>query len=136
MQKANGHIENWYGEGNYNRTALIYALMKSQGVRPERWEPGVRVGAVREGTRLWVSLAMPGVRRMQFDFARHRRVLNFDRNYVRLNEIPEWYTVDENTLYRVRGAGQEQIRLGSELIAGIDLGPGEWMVEPVPATNK
>jgi hypothetical protein len=51
MQKPNGHIENWYGEGNYNRTAMIYALTKSRGVRPEHWVPGVRVGAVLERVR-------------------------------------------------------------------------------------
>ena len=34
MQRPDGHIEDWYGEGNFNRTALLYALMKSQGVRP------------------------------------------------------------------------------------------------------
>ncbi len=61
-----------------------------------------------------------------------QRVLNFDKNYVRLNDFPEWYTVDENTLYRVRSSsGEEQIRLGSELIAGIALPPGNWIVEPV-----
>jgi len=31
MQQPDGHVENWYGEGNFNRTALLYALMKSQG---------------------------------------------------------------------------------------------------------
>lgn len=125
MQKPDGHIENWYGEGNYNRTATIYALMKSQGVRPERWEPGVRVGAVREGARLYLSLDMPAARRIQFDYARHKREINLDQNYVRLNEFPEWYAVDENTLYRVGS----QLFLGSELIAGISMKPGEWVVE-------
>ncbi len=68
---------------------------------------------------------------MQFDYARHRRVLNFDKNYVRLNEFPEWYTVDENTLYKVRNAksGSEEVRLGSELIEGVVLAPGNWIVE-------
>ena len=129
MQRADGHIEDWYGEGNFNRTALIYAYMKSQGVRPERWEPGVGVGAVRNDARLVLHLAMKGPRRIQFDFARHRRVLNFERNYVRLNEFPEWFTVDENHLYRLRGGSTEHVRLGSELIAGIELTPGEWIVE-------
>ena len=41
---------------------------------------------------------------IRFDYARHRRVLNLDRNYVRLNEFPEWFVVDENTLYRVAPA--------------------------------
>ncbi len=127
MQKPDGHIENWYGEGNYNRTATIYALMKSQGVRPARWGPGVRVGAVRDGSRLYLHLDMPAARRIRFDYARHRREINLDKNYVRLNEFPEWYTVDENTLYRVGG----QVFLGSELIAGISMKPGGWVVEPV-----
>ena len=60
MQRADGHIEDWYGEGNFNRTALLYAYMNSLGVRPARWEPGVRIGATREGGRIVLSLASPG----------------------------------------------------------------------------
>ena len=141
MQLPDGHIENWYGEGNYNRTVMLWALMKSQGVRPAAWQPGVRTGAVVADGRLYLSLAAPGPVRLQFDFARHRRVLNFDKNYVRLNEFPEWYTVDENTLYRLRPAagGAEQIRLGSELIAGVTLAPGDWILEsmgPAPYAGR
>jgi hypothetical protein len=132
MQRPDGHVEDWYGEGNFNRTCLLYAYMKSLGVRPARWEPGVQVGAVRDGARLALSLAAPAPRRIQFDFARHRRVLNLGQNWVRLNEFPEWFTVDENTLYRVGRAGTPgEVRLGSELIAGITLAPGEWIVERV-----
>jgi hypothetical protein len=134
MQRSDGHLEDWYGEGNFNRTALIYAYMKSQGVRPERWEPGVRVGAVRGGDRLQLHLDMPAARRVQFDFARHRRVLNFDKNYVRLNEFPEWFVVDENHLYRLRLSGSNdhpRVYLGSELIAGIEMAPGDWVIESV-----
>jgi hypothetical protein len=133
MQRPDGHIEDWYGEGNFNRTALLYAYMKSQGARPERWEPGVRIGATRDGERLLLHLETPAPRKIQFDFARHRRVLNFEKNYVRLNEFPEWFTVDENTLYRVRAAQSttERVYLGSELIAGIDLVAGNWVIEPL-----
>jgi hypothetical protein len=131
MQRADRHLEDWYGEGNFNRTALLYAFMKSQGVRPDRWEPGIGVGAVRDGEGLRLVLDMPAARRIRFDFARHRRVLNFDKNYVRLNEFPEWFTVDENRLYRLRDAGSaERIALGSELVAGIVMHPGKWTVEP------
>jgi hypothetical protein len=135
MQQPSGFIENWYGEGNYNRTAMLYALYKSQGCRPDRWVPGLAVGAVAAGGRLYLSLDDKAVAggwhgRMRFDFARYRRVINLERNYVRLNEFPEWFTVDENTLYRLRGPRQE-IRLGSELIAGVPLGAGNWVVEPL-----
>lgn len=68
---------------------------------------------------------------MRFDIARHRRWMNLERNYVRLNEFPEWFTVEENRLYRVarRDGSGAQVRLGSELAAGIPLGLGEWVVE-------
>lgn len=134
MQRPDGHIEDWYGEGNFNRTALLYAYMNSQGVRPAEWLPGMRTGAVREGNLLYVSLEAAAPAILRFDLARHKRYLNFDRNYVRLNEFPEWYTVDENTLYRLRPAAEpaaERILLGSELIAGVTMEPGEWIVEPL-----
>ena len=137
MQRADGHIEDWYGEGNFNRTALLYAYMKSLGVRPARWEPGVRVGSARDGDRVIVSVAAPASRRVEFDYARHRRVLNLRLNLVRLNEFPEWFTVDENAIYRIGRAGTPgDIRLGSELVAGVMLEPGDWMVAPVSASTK
>jgi hypothetical protein len=133
MQKPDGHIEYWYGEGNFNRTAMLYALMQSAGVRPVHWRPGMQVGAVRDGPRLHLSLVLPSPAAIRFDFARHRRVLNLDRNYVRLNEFPEWFVVDENTLYRLTPGGdasREMVRLGSELIDGVTLAAGDWIIEP------
>ena len=132
MQRPDGHFEYWYGEGNFNRTALLYALMQSRGVRPVAWRPGVGVGAAPEGDGLRLLLRAEGPTAVRFDFARHRRVMNLDRNYVRLNEFPEWFVVDETALYDVRPAsgGGTLTRLGAELIAGIELAPGEWMVTP------
>lgn len=131
MQKPDGHVEYWYGEGNFNRTAMLYALMQSAGVRPAQWRPGIRLGAVRDGPRLHLDLVAPSPTVVRFDYARHRRILNLDRNYVRLNEFPEWFVVDENRLYRIAGRGRAKtamIRLGSELIAGVRLAPGEWTI--------
>lgn len=128
MQRADGHVEDWYGEGNFNRTVLLHALLKSRGLRAAPWTPGLQLGAAeRDGAlALYVSRAA----RIQFDFARHRRVLNFQKNYVRLNEFPEWFTVDENTLYRLEPAagGPALVRLGSELKAGVALSAGGWVV--------
>jgi hypothetical protein len=140
MQQPDGlvDIENWYGEGNFNRTALLYADMKSQGVRPRHWKPGTRAGAVRDGERLYLHLDAAQPVEVLFDYARHRRVLNFDRNYVRLNEFPEWFIVDENTLYRLYSPRHkiDRVRLGSELIAGVLLEPGGWTVEPVTFSSS
>ena len=133
FQQEDGTIERWYGDGNWARTLLLYAMMKTQGCFLDGWQEGVRLGAVRDGERLLVSLEAPAgwKGRLRFDHARHRRDLNFARNYVRLNEWPEWYTVDENTLYRLTdAAGKEIVRLGSDLEDGIEVaGSGRWIVE-------
>lgn len=132
-QKPDGFIERWYGDGNWNRTLLLYALMKTQGCRLEAWEPGVELGAVREGDTLYLSLHSPQAwsGKVAFDFARHRRILNLKKNYARLNQWPEWYTVDENTLYSVRDekTGKAEVRSGSELKSGyaVKLGRGETL---------
>jgi len=97
--------------------------------------PGTRLGAVKEGSRLYLSLEANQETRIRLDYARHRRILNLDKNYARLNEFPEWYVADENLLYRLReaGAGQEKVLLGSELIVGVTLKPGLWILEPLGA---
>ncbi len=104
------------GDGNWARTLLLYALMKTQGCFLEDWREDVKIGAVRDGQRLYVSLqGPPGYRgRLHFDFAR-----------------PEWFTVDENTLYRVvNGSGAEAVWLGSELKDGTPVAaPAQLLVE-------
>jgi hypothetical protein len=134
FQQPDGTVERWYGDGNWARTLLLYAMYKTQGCFVEGWREGVKLGAVRDGDRLLVSIeAPPGWRgRLHFDYARHRRALNFQRNYVRLNEWPEWFTVDEDRLYRVvDSAYGEDIRLGSDLKDGIDVGSGRWTIQPL-----
>jgi len=132
-QQADGTIERWYGDGNWNRTLLLYALMKTQGCYLKNWAPGVELGAVRDGDALFVSVrsARAWSGRVAFDYARHRRELNLRKNYVRLNEWPEWYAVDENTLYRVEdpGTGKAEVRLGSELKEGLVLAVAEGRTE-------
>jgi hypothetical protein len=125
-QQADGTIERWYGDGNWNRTLLLYAMMKTQGCYPRDWAPGLQVGAVREGERLYLSVHAPRAwqGRVAFDYARHRRILNLKKDYTRLNQWPEWYTVDENTLYRIAdpsGAQPLEIHSGSELKQGLSL---------------
>jgi hypothetical protein len=136
FQQADGTIERWYGDGNWNRTLLLYAMWKTQGSYVDDWREGVKLGASRQGDRLFVSVeGPPGWKgKLHFDYARHRRALNFARNYVRLNEWPEWFTVDENTLYRVAdGSGRERLWLGSDLKDGIEVvAPVRLVVEKAP----
>lgn len=134
FQKPDGLVEGAYPDGNWLRTALVYALWKTQGTWVEPWRPGVRLGAARDREALYVAIdaAKPWSGLLRFDRARHHRVMNFDRNYVRLNEWPEWFIVDENTLYDVRSARGTQRLLGSDLIEGIRVSaPARLSIVPV-----
>ena len=132
MQKPNGHLEDWYGEGNFNRTLLLYALMKSQGVMPAEAAPQLQLGALRDGDTLRLHVAGVDAVTLQLDVARHRRVINLARNYVRLNEFPEWFVVEPTWLYRITsGTEAPRLRLGAELMRGERFTAGTWAIAPV-----
>lgn len=123
-QQPDGTIERWYGDGNWIRTVLLYTLMKTQGCYVTPWQRGVGIGAIRDGEKLYVVVkserAWRG--RLCFDYARHRRIVQLARNYARLNEWPEWFTVDHPKLYRARaGEGSREVYLGEELVRGLPL---------------
>ena len=127
-QREDGIIEDWYGDGNYVRTALMYALMKTQGVWLEPWREDLRLGAVAdsEGVMIAVESAEPWSGRLHFDYPRHKSHFNMPVNYPRLNEFPEWFVVDQDRLYSVR-IGEEAARvvLGAELVRGFEVNLGE-----------
>lgn len=132
MQRPDGHLEDWYGEGNFNRTLLLYALMKSQGVMPVEKATGLGLGAARDGDGLRLHVSGVTSARLQFDIARHRRVINLARNYVRLNEFPEWFVVEPTWLYRITGEGSApRVRLGAELMQGETFTAGDWSITPL-----
>jgi hypothetical protein len=89
-QKPDGFIERWYGDGNWNRTLLLWAMMKTQGSYLKSWQPGVELGAVRDGDNLFVTVrsAKAWSGKVCLDYKRHRRILNFRKNYTRLNQWP------------------------------------------------
>ena len=99
---------------------------------PAERAPGVQLGAVGDGDALQLHVGGVSDVRLQFDFARHRRVINLARNYVRLNEFPEWFVVEPNWLYRISGGTTPaRLRLGSELMQGERFAAGDWRIEPV-----
>ncbi len=120
-QREDGIIEDWYGDGNYVRTALMYALMKSQGTWIEPWREDVRLGAVSDadGVLLYMEAEKPWDGRIRFDVPRHELFFNMPLNYPRLNEWPEWSTVEMDRLYTVAVDDEQTIRSGGELAAGM-----------------
>lgn len=104
-QRADGIIEGWHGDGNSARTALIYGLWKTQGTAAAPWRDDLRLGAVRgaDGS-LFVSLSgeWPWAGTLRFDRPRHRAIMHLPFDYPRINQFPEWFTVDPLAKYEVR----------------------------------
>lgn len=96
-QRPDGVIEGWHGDGNFARTSLMFALMKTQGCRLDPWRADLRLGAVRDGAaiRLSVSADQPWTGRLLFDRPRHREIMKLPVDYPRINQFPEWFTLPQ-----------------------------------------
>lgn len=134
-QQADGVIEGWHGDGNSARTSLMYALWKTQGLTIEPWRADVLYGAVLENGALHVTLQteQPWEGRLVFDIPRHKAHMRMPLDYPRINQFPEWFTVEPERRYAVTKAGDAapEERTGAELRAGlgVQVKPGApWRV--------
>lgn len=102
--RPDGVVEGWHGDGNMARTALMTALWKSQGVTLHPWRADMVLGAVQEDDgRLVVAIRCdwPWRGTIRFDQPRHRVVMNLPSDYPRINQFPEWFTVESGRSYGV-----------------------------------
>ncbi|MDD4869384.1 MAG: hypothetical protein PHR77_02395 [Kiritimatiellae bacterium] len=122
-QHDDGVIEGWHGDGNFARTTVMYVLWKTQGIRVEPWRPDVRIGTVREGDTLFISLAVdqPWSGKVVFDQPRHKVNLHMPIDYPRINQFPEWFTVEDSTRYEVKNLADSKPEEhdGKEMSSGI-----------------
>ena len=120
-QRPDGIIEGWHGDGNGARTTLMWALMKTQGITVAPWTEDLEVGAyLDEGGTLYLSIKNRWKWRgeIRLDRPRHRDYFNMPEDYPRLNEFPEWFTVEDKKQYRLEVEGEEpKILLGESLHA-------------------
>ncbi len=141
-QDDDGRVEDRYLDGNFIRTALLYAAWQSQGVRLDPWEAGAMLGAVPHEECLTVALAVgrDWSGRVIFDAPRHRLHFGLPLNYPRLNEWPEWFAAEAGRQYEVDDSGGEVsgTRDGAALSDGLDLRLGagtERRLEVCPAAS-
>ena len=136
-QREDGVIEGWHGDGNSARTAIMYALWKSQGLKIEPWRADVRCGGVRFGESIYVSITadQPYSGRLLFDQARHNVVMHLPMDYPRINQFPEWFTVTPVEQYDIHNHGNDSVEsvesvergnrgnrlMGQELLRGYPL---------------
>lgn len=101
--KGSGIIEGWHGDGNFARTTIMYCLWKTQGVTTHPWRSDLQLGAVENGDELIISLKADedwnGV--LKFDAPRHKSNMQMPVDWPRINQFPEWFTVEESEVYSV-----------------------------------
>lgn len=122
MQQPDGLIESWHGDGNFARTTIMYCLWKTQGVTAQPWRADLQLGAVREGdtVRIVVSAGQSWSGTLVFDRPRHAENLKLPADWPRINQFPEWFTVQAGRRYTVSRAGGDdaQKQTGAQLAAG------------------
>jgi hypothetical protein len=124
FQRPDGRVTDENIDGNFIRTALLYAFAKTLGARVEPWDPSVALGAARDGDclRLFARSDAPWAGRLLFDTPRHRAHLGLPDDYPRLNQWPEYFAVEAGREYTwVDQDGHEQVYAGAELGAGLPL---------------
>ncbi len=138
-QREDGIIEGWYGDGNSARTTLMAALWKTQGVTAEPWREDLQLGAVlTKSGQLLISLSTEWVfdGKLHFDQPRHRTSFRMPLDYPRINQFPEWFSVDQEQEYLVTRdnnppllmRGKDLLDLPVKLVKG---GSTSIVVEPV-----
>ncbi len=142
-QDQSGFVQGGYLDGNFIRTALLYALYKSRGVVAVPWRPDLQIGAAVEtnSARLivHVNASAPWTGVLRFESPRHHDIWNMPQNYARLNALPEWSVIDNGRNYSAKDldTGRETVLRGNALTEGfpvqIDgLTPRKIAVVPVP----
>ena len=125
MQKPDGIVEGWHGDGNFARTALMYGLWKTQGARLSPWNPSLRIGAAsfERGTYFVLSAQTNWEGKLVFDPIRHKAILNLPVDYPRINQFPEWFTADPQVRYSIRSSDSKlsDNYSGASLLNGIPL---------------
>lgn len=131
MQAPSGLVSGRHLDGNFIRTALLYATYKTQGTTAHPWRDDMYLGASYdlENKDLYVYLsagtAWKGVLRL--DSPRHRTIWNLPFEYPRLNGTPEWFIVEPAKTYAVVDVktGARSLFTGRHLANGLKMELGE-----------
>ena len=126
IQKDNGIVEGWHGDGNFARTAIMYSLWKTKGLTINPWRKDLIFGAVEKDDKLWVSMQSGSDwnGKLIFDKPRYKENLNMPIDYPRINQFPEWFTAQKDAKYKVRDLsdGKTASYSGKDLQDGLEIG--------------
>jgi hypothetical protein len=131
MQSPGGTISGGYLDGNFNRTALLYATYKTRGIIAYPWREDIYLGAAYDGNKkdlyIYLSAGTQWKGVLKFDLPRHRTIWNLPLEYPRLNGTPEWFVVDPEKNYAVVNlkTGERSVHSGRVLAEGLEMKPAD-----------
>jgi hypothetical protein len=120
-QQQSGIIEGWYGDGNFARTTIMYCLWKTQGTYIIPWRNDLEIGAVREDSLLYLTISAQEdwEGRLMFDKIRHTEFMHLPEDWPRINQFPEYFTVEQDHLYQISSENDPTLMIpGTELQKG------------------
>jgi len=125
IQKEDGVIEGWHGDGNFARTTIMYCLWKTKGLTIRPWRQDVIFGAATDTDSLKITIradkAWTG--KILFDTPRHKTIMNMPLDWPRINQFPEWFTAKAEKRYTVLDltANTQTTHTGKQLTEGITI---------------
>ncbi len=126
MQKTDGVIEGWHGDGNFARTTIMYCLWKTKGLTIQPWREDIAFGAVQNGDTLKIAIrAEKGWQgKIIFDAPRHQTIMNLPLDWPRINQFPEWFTAKPEKRYELLDLtlDTQKTLTGKQLAEGIAIG--------------
>jgi len=125
IQKSDGIIEGWHGDGNFARTTIMYCLWKTKGVTIQPWREDVIFGAIQDGDCLKIALCSQKLweGKLVFDSPRHKTIMKLPLDWPRINQFPEWFTAQADKTYTVTdlSANSKTTYTGKQLQDGLTI---------------
>lgn len=131
IQSSTGFIDSTWLDGNFIRTALLYASYKTQGAMVFPWHKNIQLGAAYDKNNkelyIYINSESDWNGFLKFDTPRHKTFLNLPVDYPRLNSTPEWYVVYPERSYNVinMNTDQKAIHTGKSLASGLPINLNE-----------
>jgi hypothetical protein len=123
-QQPSGIIEGWHGDGNFARTTIMYCLWKTGGAYPAPWREDLHFGGLYNEGKLYLTVTAGSdwTGNVIPDIKRHEEFMHLPFDWPRINQFPEYFTVDQEKNYRVSIRNKKEIIVpGRELLDGLPL---------------
>lgn len=120
-QQPSGIIEGWHGDGNFARTTIMYCLWKTGGAYLTPWRSDLKVGGVIENNVLYLTVTADSnwKGRIMFDRERHKEFMHLPVDWPRINQFPEYFTLEKGKNYTILTSNNDLIMNGEDLQNGL-----------------